>query len=41
MDDWEKNNERLPKKERFYSHWNMEVITDADYMNRKRNCKDF
>ena len=25
----------------FYSHLNMEDITDADYMHRKRVCKDF
>ena len=32
MDDWEKLNETLlPKKENFYSHLNIEDITDADY----------
>ena len=31
MDDWEKLNETsLPGKEDFYSHLNMEDITDAD-----------
>ena len=31
-DDWEKFNETsLPEKEDFYSHLNMEDITDADY----------
>ena len=31
MDDWEKFNETsLPGKEDFYSHLNMEDITDAD-----------
>ena len=31
MDDWEKLNETsLPKKKYFYSHLNMEYITDAD-----------
>ena len=31
MDDWEKLNETsLPEKEYFYSHLNMEDITDAD-----------
>ena len=31
MDDREKFNETsLPEKEHFYSHWNIEDITDAD-----------
>ena len=29
------------KKKDFYSHLNMEDITDADYMHAKRVCKDF
>ena len=29
------------KKEDFYSNLNMEDNTDADYMHRKRVCKDF
>ena len=29
------------KKEDFYSHLNMEDITDADYVRAKRVCKDF
>ena len=42
MDDWEKFNETsLPEKEDFYSHLNMEDITDADYGHAKRVCKDF
>ena len=42
MDDWEKLNETtLPEKEDFYSHLNMEDITDADYAHTKRVCKDF
>ena len=42
MDDWEKSNETsLPEKEDFYSHLNMEDITDADYAYTKRVCKDF
>ena len=42
MDDWEKFNQMLlPKKEFFYSHLNMEDITDADYAHAKRVCKDF
>ena len=42
MDDWEKiNKTSLPKKEDFYSHWNMEDITDADYVHTKRVCKKF
>ena len=37
MDDWEKFNETLlPKKEDFYSHLNVEDITDADYAHAKR-----
>ena len=30
MDDWKKFNETLPEKEDFYSHLNMEDITNAD-----------
>ena len=31
MDDWEKfNDTSLPEKEDFYSHLNMEDVTDAD-----------
>ena len=42
MDGWEKSNEAmLPEKEDFYSHLNMEDITDADYAHAKRVCKDF
>ena len=42
MDDWEKFNEgSLLKKEDFYSHLNMEDITDAHYAYAKRVCKDF
>ena len=42
MDDWEKFNETsLPEKDNFYSHVNMEDITDVDYAHRKRVCKDF
>ena len=40
--DWEKFSETsLPEKEDFYSHLNMEGITDADYVHAKRFCKDF
>ena len=31
----------LPSKRRFYSYLNMEDITDVDYTNIKRGCKDF
>ena len=31
----------LPEKEDFYSHINMEDITNADYAQAKRVCKDF
>ena len=42
MDDREKFNETLlPEKEDFYSHLNMEDISDADYTYAKRVCKDF
>ena len=42
MDDWGKFNETLlPEKEDFYSHLNMEDITDADYAHAKTVCKDF
>ena len=41
MHDWEKFSEIiLPAKEDFYSHLNMEDITDADYTHVKRVCKD-
>ena len=35
MDDWEKLNEELSKKEDFYNHLNMEDITGADYAHAK------
>ena len=42
MDDWENFKETpLPEKEGFYSHLNMEEITDADYTHTKRFCKIF
>ena len=42
MDNWEKfNKTSLPKKEDFYSHLNVEDITDTDYAHAKRACKDF
>ena len=42
MDDWEKFNETsLSEKEDFYSHLNLEDISDPDYTNAKRVCKDF
>ena len=42
MDDWEKFNETtLLEKEDFYSHLNIEDISDADYAHAKRVCKDF
>ena len=42
MDDWEKFNETtLSEKEYFYSHLNMDDITDADYAHAKRVCEDF
>ena len=42
MDDWEKFNETsLLEKENFYSHLNMEGITDAAYAHLIGVCKDF
>ena len=42
MDDWEKfNKTSLPEKEDFYSHLNIEDVTDADYAHTKIVCKDF
>ena len=35
------NETSLLVKEDFYSHLNMEDITDADYAHAKRVCKDF
>ena len=42
MDNWGKFNEvSLPEIEGFYSHSNMDNITDAGYSNAKRVCEDF
>ena len=42
MDDWKIFNEiSLPEKDDFYSHLNMEYITDADYVHTKRVCENF
>ena len=42
MDNWEKFDETsLPENEEFYSHLNMEDITDTDYAHKKKVCKDF
>ena len=42
MDDCEKFSERsLPEKEDFYSHLNMEDITEAYYAHAKRVWTDF
>ena len=42
MDDWEKFNETfLSEKEDFYSHLNMEDITDADCAHAERVFKNF
>ena len=41
-DNWEKLNETLlPEKEYFYSHLNMEDITDAYYTQAKSIYNDF
>ena len=40
MDDWKQFNESsLHQKEDFYSHLNMEDISDADYTHSKMVCK--
>ena len=42
MDDWDKFNETLlPEKDDFYSHLNMDDITDAYFAHATRLCKDF
>ena len=42
MHDWEKFiSTSLPENKDFYSHLNMEDITDTDYTHVKRVCKDF
>ena len=42
MDDWEKfNKASLPEKDIFHSNLNIEGITDADYTEEKKVCKDF
>ena len=41
MSDWENFNETLPEKQDFYSHLNMEDITDADCVHTKIVCKYF
>ena len=40
-DDWKNFNQTLPEKEDFYSHLNMEDITDIDYAPAKGIYKDF
>ena len=43
LDDWEtiRKHHSLPEKEDFYSHLNMEDITNTYYVQAKRVCKDF
>ena len=42
MDDWKLfNGTSLPEKEDFYSHLNMEDVTNVDYAHGKRAFKDF
>ena len=42
MGDWQKfNRTSLPEKQYFYSHLNMDNITNADYTHAKRVCKGF
>ena len=36
-----KNSGKSPYLIDFYSHLNMKVITDTDYVHAKRICKDF
>ena len=40
MDEWKKFDQTsLPEKKVFYSHLNIEDVTDTDYMHGKRVCK--
>ena len=40
--DWDNFNETtLPEKEEFSSNFNIEDMTDADFMQANRVCKDF
>ena len=42
MNDWKKFNEAsLLEKQNFFSHLNMEDVTDSDYPHAKRVSKDF
>ena len=42
MDNWKKFNKTLlPEQEDCYSHWNIEDISDEEYLLAKRVCKDF
>ena len=42
MDDWEKFKKTfLPEKEDFYSHLNIEKITDADYTHTQKSLLRF
>ena len=41
MNIWMIGKTSLPEKEDFYSHLNMEKITDAHYVHAKRSCKNF
>ena len=42
MNDWRKFNETLlPEREDFYSHLDMEDVTDEDYAHAKSVCGDF
>ena len=42
LDDCEKFNETsLSEKENFYSHLNIDNITNVSYVHAKRICKDF
>ena len=40
INNWEKFNQLSLLKKDFYSHLNMEDITDADYPHTKKVCKD-
>ena len=42
VNNWEKLSETsLPENKDFYSHLNIEDVTDADYKYTKRVCKEF
>ena len=43
IDEWEKLSKKasLPEKEDFYSHSNVQNITDEDYSQSRKACREF